>query len=207
MNSTPRNSYHPLFDVRFSDKLVKTEGKKAISVTHITVRQSIFFLLLKLIAVELFAAGLLILFHSVWFTHSVQSQIPEGLSLFNIPVFLILVAIKTFITFYIIFEWLDEYYEITTNEIIHKRGYFFKHEEHHALNHLVSMRVTQGAFGRFFNFGTITLFNWAKNREVYLYLIHNPLKYAHILEYLLPEPVQEKHMVREKIIEEEDDTV
>lgn len=190
-------------DRRFIQKLVKTVGEKDIIVTHITVRQSITLLLFKLIIIEFLAAGALILFHTTLFTTDIESQLPSGISLFNIPVFLTLVVIKTFITFFVIFQWLEESYEITPKEIIHNRGFFFKHVERHSFNHLVSLRVYQGIFGKLFNYGTLTLFNWAKNREVSLYLIHNPMKYMHILERLLPEPDEEKNILREKIIEEE----
>ncbi len=191
-------------DRRYVQKLKGTEGNKIV-VTHITIRQSIFFLLLKLIIVELIAAAALITFHVLFFSPDVQAQLPTGVTLFNIPVFLSLVVLKTAITFYILFQWLDEYYEITTKEIIHKKGFFTKHDEHNSLNHVVSLRVNQGWFGRIFNFGTITLFNWAKNREFSLYLIHNPIKYLHILETLLPEPDEDRKMVRERLIEKEDE--
>jgi len=190
-------------DRRLIQKLVRTAGEKEIIVTHITVRQSITLLLFKLIIIELLAAGALILFHTTLFTTDIESQLPSGISLFNIPVFLTLVVIKTFITFFVIFQWLEESYEITPKEIIHNRGFFFKHVERHSFNHLVSLRVYQGIFGKLFNYGTLTLFNWAKNREVSLYLIHNPMKYMHILERLLPEPDEEKNILREKLIEEE----
>jgi hypothetical protein len=190
-------------DQRYVKKLESVKDGK-IFVPHITVRQSIFFLVLKLIVVELVAAAVLIGFHTLFFSPIVQEQLPAGISLFNVPLYLMLVAIKTFITYYIIFQWVDEYYEITTKEIIHRHGFVFKHDEHNSLNHVVSLRVYQGWFGRIFNFGTITLFNWAKNREFSLYLIHNPIKYLHILEALLPEPDEDRHMVAEKLFEEED---
>jgi len=192
-------------DQRYVKKLAEVKDGK-IFVTHITIRQSIFFLVLKLIAVELVAAAALIAFHVLFFSPSVQAQLPLGVSLFNIPFYLVLVVIKTFITYYIIFQWVDEYYEITTKEIIHRRGFIFKHDEHNSLNHVVSLRIYQSWLGRVFNFGTITLFNWAKNKEFSLYLIHNPIKYLHILESLLPEPDEDRHMMTEKLMQEDDDT-
>lgn len=191
-------------DRRLIQKLAQPTGGKDITVTHITIRQSISLLLLKLVLIEAIAAGALIAFHAILFTTNVESQLPEGVSLFNIPVFLTLVAIKTFVTFFVIFQWLEECYEITPKEIIHKRGFFFKHEDRHSLNHLVSLKVYQGIFGKLFNYGTLTMFNWAKNKEVSLYLIHNPKKYLHILEHLLPEPDEERNTIRERLIEEDE---
>jgi hypothetical protein len=194
-------------DQRFVEKFA-TENKKNIPVTHVTIRQSISILLLKLVIVELCAAGLLVAFHTIFFTTNILQQFIPPSQAFNIPIFLVLVMTKTLIMFFIIFQWLDEFYEIKPKEIVYKRGFFFKHEEHHSLNHLVSLRVHQGVFGKLLNYGSLTMFNWATNAEFSLHLIHNPMKYVRILEYLMPEPDEEKEVVREHLFElsEEDES-
>jgi hypothetical protein len=52
-----------------------------------------------------------------------------AVSLFNIPVFVLLVLGKSVLTFYAIMQWLCEYYEITPEFIYHRRGAIFKTEE------------------------------------------------------------------------------
>lgn len=175
--------------------LVKEAGERKIVVTHLTIRQSIFFLLLKLIVIELIAAILVILFHELLAS--------ADIIFFNIPLFVILVSTKTAFMVFVIIQWLEEYYEITPTEIIHKRGLLFKKEERNMLNHLNSLKIDQGLFGRIFNYGTLTVHNWTTDKDVMLYLIHNPIKYNDILQSLLPDIDKEKQVLREHFLEEE----
>lgn len=174
-----------------------------IVVTHITIRQSISFLLLKLVLIEVIAVvGVIFLYLMVVSTSAVDNFLTLSVpSPVVISIFLFITVIKMFIVIFVIIQWLNEYYEITPKEVIHKSGLIYKREERHTLDHLGSLEVQQGIFGRIFNYGTIRLFNWALERNVDLYLIHNPMKYHKILSTLLPEADTSKNIVREKIIE------
>lgn len=174
-----------------------------IVVTHITIRQSIFFLLMKLILLELFAALVFIISQSLYFSPSFTPLI-STLQPFSTLFFFVLVCIKTLVMMSIIFSWLEEYYEITPTEIIHKKGIIFKKEQRYRLKHVGSFTLEQGFWGRIFNFGTIRLYDWLISKDAHLYLIHNPRKYHHILEDLLPEGDVEKEVFREHFVEKED---
>lgn len=179
------------------------KGKEStITVTHITVRQSIFFLVLKLLFLEAVAALAIIAFHLVLARYSTYAL--SDLSIFNIPVFVLLVLTKTIFMIYVIVSWLEEYYEISPTEVVHRKGFLFRREEVYTLDHIGSITLEQGLFGRIFNFGSLKLFDWALEETVYIYLIHSPLKYHHILETLLPEVDREKKVFRERVIDEED---
>lgn len=194
----------------FKEKMlgvVKIDDKKKIVVTHITIRQSIFFLHLRLITIEVIAAFAIILVHSILLGTDIKTNIGDNIISFNIPIFIILVMIKTFFAVFVIIQWLNEYYEITGHDVLHRKGLIFKREERTILEHIGSVDIEQGFFGRIFNFGTIKLFNWASEKEVYLYLIHNPLKYLHILEDLVPQTDREKKIFREHVLEPEDSSV
>jgi hypothetical protein len=104
---------------------------------------------------------------------------------------------------YIIFEWLEEYYEIYPREVIHKKGIIFKNEQRYILKHIGSVTLLQGIWGRIFNFGTIKLYDWLLGKDTYLYLIHNPIKYHAVLKELLTETDKEKEVFREHVIESE----
>lgn len=105
---------------------------------------------------------------------------------------------------YVIVTWLEEYYELTPTEVIHKKGFLFRQEERYTLDHIGSITIEQGLFGRIFNFGSLKLFDWALEENIYIYLIHSPRKYHNILETLIPEADREEKVFREKIIDEED---
>lgn len=178
------------------------EHTKQIYVTSITIHQSIFFLLLKLLAVETIAAIGIIAFH--WFilsTHIFTST-PSSLQIFTIPFFITLVILKIFIMGYIIIEWLEEYYEISPREVIHRRGVLFKKEQRFTLKHLGKVTVEQNTLGRLFHYGSLTLYDWVTEKNIELYLIHNPLKYHRILQDIAPEADLEKVIMREHLIDD-----
>lgn len=178
-----------------------------IFVNQINVRQSIFFLLLKLILMEIAAAASVIILFS-YFVSTVATEVsnnnPGNISLFNIPIFLILVVIKIALVIYVIVEWFNEYYVITTTEVIHKKGLFMKREQRHTLEHLGSLNIEQGALGRIFNYGTLRLYNWVLEKNYDLYLVHDPRRYHLILKGLLPKTDAEKKVFREHLIYSDD---
>ena len=197
-------------NIDYKEKLLgvlQNETGKNIVITHVTIRQSISFLVLRLLSIEIMAAIAIIVFHTLILRSDIRQLVGDDILIFNIPLFILLVVIKTVITIFVIIQWLNEYYEITTKDIVHRRGLILKKEERHLLQHIGSVSIEQGVFGRRFNFGTLKLFNWTKEKYVYLYLIHNPMKYLHIMEELLPDADKSKRTVREHILEPEEDSL
>lgn len=197
-------------NIDYKEKLLgvlQNETGKNIVITHVTIRQSISFLVLRLLSIEIMAAIAIIVFHTLILRSDIRQLVGDDILIFNIPLFILLVVIKTVITIFVIIQWLNEYYEITTKDIVHRRGLILKKEERHLLQHIGSVSIEQGVFGRIFNFGTLKLFNWTKEKYVYLYLIHNPMKYLHIMEELLHDADKSKRTVREHILEPEEDSL
>ena len=179
--------------------------KKEIFVTHITVRQSIFFLLLKLIFIDIFAALVVIIFFSSLLIPFLPNELKLRIIAFSNIYFLILVVLKISVTIFIVLQWLNEYYEITPLSITHKEGLIWRKEESYSLQSIKSVGIKQGIFGRAFNFGTLNLYDWTLEKNIFIYLIHNPMKYLHVLESLLPKSNEEKDIVREHIGEPENE--
>jgi membrane protein YdbS with pleckstrin-like domain len=173
-------------------------GNGKIYVTHINIRQSIFFLVLKLIFLDVIAA----FFALVYFSSVSSNFIPEVLDRlilsYNLPFFLGLVLIKISLGVYVVLAWINEYYEVWPDAIIHRRGFIIKNEEKHPLSHIKSIKVEQGIFGKNFGYGTITIYDWYLEKETSLYLIHNPIKYYNIIESLAPKTEEEKEVFQEK---------
>lgn len=177
--------------------------KKEIIVSHVTIRQSISLLLLKLIILEVIFSAIFIFFHPVLFS-SQLADIISYFSSYNILFFLIAVVIKIVLTFYIVLAWLNEYYEITSSAVRHRKGIIFVRKEQLALADIQSITLHQGLIGKFLNFGTLSLFDWKWRKHEYLYAIHNPTKYLDIIEDLLPGIDEEKDVfIREHIFRED----
>lgn len=182
--------------------------EKQIVVSHITIRQSISVLVFRIILIEAIAAVAVIVFHTLILSTQVRdltSSVNENFILFNIPIFVLLVIIKTVLVLFVIIQWLNEYYEITPKEIIHRKGLIFRSEQRYKLEHLGSLKIEQRILGRMFNYGNLRLYNWALEKDFLLYLIHNPNKYKHVLETLIPSADEEKEVLREQILEDKDE--
>lgn len=176
--------------------------QQMLYVSHVTIRQSIFFLLLKLIILEVFAGASIIAFNTFFNISNIPAfNAPFGL--FNIPVFILLVIGKTLLTIFIVIQWVNEYYEITPTEVHHRKGLIFQKQERYTLAHLGRLSVEQGIFGRIFNFGSIKLYDWVLEKDATLYLVHNPMKYQAILKNIIKDVDEDKTVLKEHLIEKE----
>ncbi len=181
--------------------MASKRNEETIQVTHINIRLSISILLLKLILLEIIAAVLIIIFHASLYEFDGERLAEMGIKIFNIPFFLVLVLLKILLTVIVILQWLNEYYEITKTIIYHRKGLIFKTEEKYFLEKIALVEVKQSLLGKILNFGTISLYDEKGNKYEELYLIHNPLRYAKVIEDLLPKAEIRKQIVREHLIE------
>lgn len=160
---------------------------RSITVTNINIRESIAVLLTKLVFVDIFAAICVVGFYFLL----VQGErfaldLSQDTYLFFI-MFLIVGAIKIILDIYIVLQWLNEYYEITPDNIIYKSGIIHKKTRMFRLNLIRAMNVNDTFLGEIFNFATITLYDIRMNKYLDMYLIHNADRYAKIIKSLLPE--------------------
>jgi len=174
-----------------------------IDLPYVTVRQSIALLLLRLIVIEILASFFVVIFNGFLVSSVTNDAIQPLLVRFNVPIYIFLVILKILLVIYVVLQWVNEYYRITPKEIIHKKGFIFKKEEKYKIYHVAEISLEQGFFGRIFNCGTIKLFDWATDKTVYLYLIHNPIRYKNVLRRLIPEADEEKKVFREHIFNKE----
>lgn len=157
-----------------------------ITLTHINVRQSIAILLAKLVLVDFLMAILIVGSYYVL----VQGEILlQGISS-NTIAFLILLnglgIFKVLLTIYIVLQWLNEYYEITPEAIVHRRGIINRKSERYTLDKIRRIDIEDTFLGELFNFATVSLFDIRLNKTLDMYLIHNPDRYAKILRTLKP---------------------
>lgn len=162
--------------------MTNNDSEKYFLTTHINVRQSIAFLVIRLVFIELLFA---LFFYFIAFPNSfLQSFFAIILNGFSIRFFLFLLAVlaKLFFEFTAVYRWLNEYYEITTTKLIHRKGFLFRKWEMYDFKQVRLAGVKQGLFGRLLNYGTIHLYDPYANKNVYVYLVHNPVKYFDIIK-------------------------
>jgi membrane protein YdbS with pleckstrin-like domain len=180
------------------DKSLNSNKAGKIFVDHINIRQSIFFLMLKLIFLDVIVAFLEITYFVVITNKNLSDILSGMIPAYNLSFLLVLIFIKIGLTVYVIMEWINEYYEIWPNWILHKSGFIIKNEERHPFSHIKSIKVERGLMGRTFGFGTITIYDWYLEKYQSLYLIHNPIKYFNIIESLIPRTEEEKQVFQDE---------
>ena len=187
---------------------ISHENQKKILVTHVNVRQSIVLMIARLVAVDILSTFSILVFFSplaIPLSIEIKTQIVS----YNIWYFVLLFFMKFVLTLFIVFEWLNEYYEITPTKIFHRRGIILRKEDIYDLSpHEKSAKITsigmqQGFLGRIFNYGTLFFYDRGEYKYYYLHYIHNPSRYFTILRHLLPNADIEKDIVREHIHDEE----
>ncbi len=158
-----------------------------ITLTNLNVRQSITILIVKIMLVDILMAALVI---TAYFLIVAGSEYVSNYSLNTLlflSVFVALGIIKFAINAYIILLWLYEYYEITTEYVIHKKGFIFKKAEKYKLANVRAINVEDSFLGQIFNYATITLFDIRLNKYLDMYLIHNPRRYEKVLKQIRPD--------------------
>lgn len=164
-------------------------SERLITVTHVTIRQSISLLVVKLIILDILTA-----FFMLAFCVPIRCfHIPLD---FDFYLFVVMVVLKIFFSFFVVFQWLNNYYEITPETISSYHGFIFQKKEKFYIKHIREVGLQQGLFGKLLDFGTIELYNWDLRRYRYLYLIHNPAKYLRIIKELRPNVDQEDLVLR-----------
>ncbi len=159
---------------------LEIKQKRSISVTNVNVRESISFLIFRLILIEVLSLPLIFLL-IVCFNFAC---LPNHSLYF--PLFVLLSMVKTSISIFVVLKWLFEYYEITPKSIICKKGILYKDREAYPYEHIRGVKIIQGLFGKIFNYGTVELFDWDARKFISLYQIHNPDKYYEMLDSLIP---------------------
>lgn len=91
---------------------------------------------------------------------------------------------------WIIVSWVCEYYEIQGDRIIYRTGIFFQHEEIYPTKNITAVECKESFLGEVFNFGTIHLYDFMNQKDIWLYTIHNPKRCFSILKEILPESNQ-----------------
>lgn len=178
-----------------------SEGKRKIAVTHVNIRLSISFLLMKLLSIELMAGVVIVMWHVGLSFYVSNISLLHTIIRFGLPILIFLVLLKAFITTFVILQWLNEYYEISAEVIKYRRGIIFRRVDDYPIADIKFIDVEQGLFGRLFNFGTITLLNIRRVEYAQMYLIHNPMRYAQVIEDIVPNLVERKRVLRSHIHE------
>lgn len=134
-------------------------------ISHIIIYRSGIILAVYLIALEVIflVINLLIRLPLGFFISAIGANTLYSLNTF---IYIGLIIIKLVFMTVIIFQWLEDYYEIRPGKIIYKAGLLKREEKEFDCPQISKVTLSQGFFGRLFNFGTIILF--VANNDLFL---------------------------------------
>lgn len=166
-----------------------------ITLTYLNVRQSISILIAKLVTIDVVLAVLVIGIYFLIIQNSFLFGDIGFASILFLVFFVVAGIFKIVLGCYVVLLWLNEYYEITPEYIVHKKGLIFKKQEQYRLDHVRRIDVEDTFLGEMLNFATITLYDIRLNKYLDMYLIHNARRYAKIFQQLRPEvEMKEDHV-------------
>ena len=182
------------------------DNSNYIQISHVNIRQSIVILIARLTALDILLAAIIICFYYLLFY---GEQLLGNFTL-NTPIFLTSFGLVGFFKIsascYVVLKWLNEYYELTTEYVMHKSGIMFKKKEQFRIDHIRRIEVEDSFLGELFNFATIVLYDLRLNKFLSMYLIHNATRYAMVLRHIKPDiEMQEDRVWPMRIKEKEVD--
>lgn len=180
-----------------ADATVRTKIEK-LDVTHLNVRESIVFLIVRLLTLDIVATSVALIFFSP-FLFPLPMEIKLQIAGYNIWYFLLLFLVKVILTLFVVLQWLNHYYEITSSKIFYRRGIIWRKEDVYDLAQIRSIGIQQGLLGRILNYGTLFFYDRGVYKYYYLSFIHNPLRYLDVLHRMLPDADVEKDVIRQHI--------
>lgn len=166
-----------------------------MSVSHLNIRPSISLLMLQLVFLDVLAASVLVAAYLllVNFSSGVDIILKSALSLF---VMLAVFTVLIITTVYSVLQWINDYYELSHEYLVHKKGVIFRKIERFSMSNIKYCTIDQGILGKILNFGTITFLDPRRVKAIELNLIHSPYKYMEIFEKLDPDLNESESMIR-----------
>lgn len=166
-----------------------------ITLTYLNIRQSIVILIAKLILIDVILAGVVLGFYFLIVNNMLLFGEPSEATGLFLVCFGLMGIIKIVIGIYVVLLWLNEYYEMTPEYVVHKTGIIFKKQEQYRIDHIRRINVEDSFMGELLNFATITIYDIRLNKYLDMYLIHNARRYAKIFQQLKPDiEMKEDHV-------------
>lgn len=170
-------------------------AEEKITLTYLNIRQSIAILIAKLTTIDIVLALIVIgFYYLIVQSNSLVNDITLASNIF-LGFFILIGIFKIIIGCYVVLLWLNEYYEITPEHVIHRKGIIFKTQEQYQIDHVRRISVQDSFIGELLNFATITLYDIRLNKYLDMYLIHNARRYAKVFQQLRPHiEIKEDHV-------------
>lgn len=152
------------------------------------IRESILFLMLKLLILESLIATSFFFFTVIldFFELNGQDTLTNVFSVEGFLMFL-LVILQIGLTIVVILKWIYNYYEISMHMVVRYTGFIFKHQQVLYLKDVNEVTLHQGVLGRLFNYGTLELLTHIATGVFYIRRVSYPKKNLNLIKDILAE--------------------
>lgn len=99
--------------------------------------------------------------------------------------FIAIQLVELFVIVYILLKWFYQYYEISHDGIVYKKGILFSSKKIYAFKNIESVKLKQGILGKLFNLGTISIYLPVLKKNLHMYFIPRPDECLSTLEKML----------------------
>jgi membrane protein YdbS with pleckstrin-like domain len=110
------------------------------------------------------------------------------LNAFSIVFFLILITlVQNIFLIYITLRWINDYYEIRTDEIAHITGILSKTEKAYPYRDIQSITIHQGFLGRLFHYGSVHLYIPTLGHDLHFTEVSDPARFVDLVKRANPQ--------------------
>ncbi len=170
---------------------METDPQKSYPQLLILLRGSVFTFVSKLVVSILIFSTIRILIRFPLLYLDLNQNLFTQLYTINTIIVLLLIFFEVLVVLIITLTWVNEYYEVSPGQIIHKRGILIRKENTYTCQHIQTIDLDQGFIGRIFNYGTLTLYSPALEDKIYLNNIDKPQEYIEKIKKILDYEVSE----------------
>lgn len=155
--------------------------------TSITVRKSTALFVLRVILLELLFEFIYLSWRGIVHFLPFSFETIITINAISIIIFLLLVTVlQNIILVYIALTWVNDYYEVGNDEIIHVNGIISKTEKAYPYRDIQSITMHQGFLGRLLNYGSVILYIPTLGHDLNFNEISNPVKFIELIKNANP---------------------
>lgn len=118
-----------------------------------------------------------------------------GIDVGSLWIFLAVLLVQLGVVLLLAFRWYFETFEVHRNDVVHRRGIMFRHEEVYPYNNIQSITCDQSPVGRIYHYGEVRLFIPTLGRDLVFGEIPHPHHFIRTIKHILPYPDKQKFIL------------
>lgn len=165
---------------------------------NLIIRKSAAVMFIRLIMFELLAGILYVLLRMGLRYLDIQLDTEFSLTPLALVKSLFFMTVEIGVAGFVILQWINNYYILTSNEIKYITGIVSKKEMNYSLKNIQSVSFEQGLIGRILNYGSVKIFSPALQQELFLNEVPYPSQVVDNIKDVLEESNNKAQFIMRK---------